>query len=186
MAIKPGIIRNAQDKVLVIKTKAGDEKAYARIYDRYYKDIYRFVFFKLNTVELAEDVAAEVFFKVWQYIYSGKKVKNLRALFYTTARNMVIDQYRKNKEILLNDFIEPRSEYVSDNPETRVIQKQELADLQHALSRLKEEHSEIVVLRHMHELSFNEIADITGKRANAVRVILHRAVKELKKDFPIN
>ena len=184
MVIMPqesSFLRKAKDAWLVLQTKAGKEESYGAIYDRYFRIIYQYIYFKVSSQENAEDLTADVFFKVWQFIRSGKSVKNLRSLLFTAARNAVIDYYRKSK---FDPFPKNAEELVEDT-QVNVFDEVEKSDdrelLSAALDTLSTEEREVVLLRYTHELSFKEIGAIVGKRSGAVRVSVHRARKKLKK-----
>ena len=88
-------MQSLKEKYLLFKAKSfNDAEAYGQIYDRYIERIYRFIFFKVSNQSDAEDIASETFLKVWQYIKEGQPVKNLNALLYSVARNLIIDYYR--------------------------------------------------------------------------------------------
>ena len=176
-----------KEKYLLFKAKNKDPEAYSQIYDYYVARIYRFVFFKINNQEDAQDITSEVFLKTWQYIIDGKEIKNLNALFYKIARNMVIDHYRKasQKEISLDelvggiDSIKPALDIKADNQQTteKIL---EMEKIQEKMGGLKDEYREVIVLRYVDDLSINEIAEIVEKKKGAVRVILYRALNALK------
>src|SRR3989338_38937 len=87
---------NIHDQYLLFRLKTkGDAQAFARLYDRYVVSIYRFVFFKLPSKELAEDVTSETFLRCWQFLQQNKNIVHFRAFLYRIARNLVIDTYRK-------------------------------------------------------------------------------------------
>ncbi|MFA6537252.1 MAG: sigma factor, partial [Patescibacteria group bacterium] len=73
-----------KEKYLIYKVRQSkDAEAYGKLYDYYVERIYRFIFFKVNNVETAEDLTSEVFLKTWEYINkTNKKISNLNALFY--------------------------------------------------------------------------------------------------------
>lgn len=176
-----------KEKYLLFKAKNKDPEAYSQIYDFYVARIYRFVFFKINNQEDAQDITSEVFLKTWQYVIDGKEIKNLNALFYKIARNMVIDHYRKasQKEISLDeltggiDSLKPALEIKADNQQL-VDNKMELEKIQDKLRGLKDEYREAIMLRYIDGLSIKEIAEIVDKKKGAVRVILYRALNALK------
>src|SRR5947207_925005 len=98
-----------------IRTKR-DPDAFARLYDRYVTSIYRFVLLKVPSKEIAEDLTSEAFLKCLQYLQTQPNVKNIRALLYRIARNLVVDYYRKTEqtptfslEFVTNDLSEPSS-----------------------------------------------------------------------------
>jgi len=155
-----------------------DAEAYGEIYDQYIAKIYRFIFFKVGRAEDAEDLASETFLKTWQYINEGKPVKNLNALLYSVARNLVIDHFRSKKtriEAVLDDEI---LENIGD--ENRLVKNleigQEMKNILLSLRSLKDEYREVIVMHYIDELQVGEIAEILGKTSGNVRVTLHRAL----------
>lgn len=172
-----------KEKYLLFRAKNRDTEAFAQVYDFYVDRIYRFVFYKINRPEEAQDITSEVFLKTWQYIIDGKEIKNLNAFFYKIARNLVIDHYRKasQKDISLteieNSEEHPRAE---KNEIEKVINKIQLDKVEEMLGQLKDEYREIIVLRHIEGMSIGEIAEIVEKKKGAVRVILYRALSALR------
>jgi len=173
-----------KEKYLLFRAKNKDPEAFAEVYDIYVDRIYRFVFFKVNRPEEAQDITSEVFLKTWQYIIDGKEIKNLNALFYKIARNLVIDHYRKasQKDISLEGLKASETELrdLTDNQINKIEVKLEIDKIEEKLMGLKDEYREIIILRYIEGLSINEIADIVEKRKGAVRVILYRALNTLK------
>lgn len=181
MPKKSTIFRRAQEVFLLIQTKSGTEEAFGKIYDQYFQDIYRFIYFKVETKEVAEDIAADVFFKVWQYIKRGKNARNIRALLYHTARNSVIDYHRTRHEQSQNGIKEEQLSTTGDAMEEQIMRAESIEKLHKGLQELKEEYREVILLRYIHELSHKEIGEIIEKKGGAVRVLLHRAIQELKR-----
>jgi RNA polymerase sigma-70 factor (ECF subfamily) len=174
-----------QEKYLIFRIKhRKDPDAYARLYDFYVERIFRFIRFKVRSVEEAEDICSEVFLKTWQYIRSaGKRVDNVNALLYRMARNAVIDAYRKKQrqDVQLSDA-ERFSEIMAERTlEEEVDRKIEVKNIENYLDRLKDEYREAIILRYIEDFSIGEIAEILQKTKSNVRVILHRAVERLRK-----
>lgn len=181
MAKQMTIVRKIQDKVLVTQSKAGKGLSYAKIFDKYYDDIYRFISFKISPPETAEDLAAEVFTRVWKYIHERQQtVDNCRALLYRVARNMIIDYYRKAPVKPLDDKVVDQLADKSPGIEEQTERKLQLELVQQALTHLPPEQQQLIVLRYMQELSFQEIAKITGIRKGTLRVVTHRALCKLR------
>ena len=175
------------EKYLLFKARNKDPEAYSKIYDLYVDKIYRFVFFKVNSKEDAQDLTSEVFLKTWQYIISGKDINNLNAYLYKVARNLVIDHYRKSvqKDVSL-DALDQSGENLQIDVKS-AIQSQEILEdkiqmekIQDKLQDLKNEYREIIILRYVDGLSITEIAEIVEKKKGAVRVILYRAINALR------
>ncbi len=182
--MKPNSI---QAKYLIFKARNKDPEAYSQVYDLYIDRIYRFVFFKINNQEEAQDITSEVFLKTWHYIIDGKEIRNLNALFYKIARNLVIDYYRKasQKDVSLEDLVNGGDSLLLDkepvqNSLDNLDNKIQLEKIQDKLLGLKEEYREVIILRFVEGLSINEIAEIVEKKNGAVRVILFRALNALR------
>ena len=176
-----------RDKYLVyqIQTKR-DQKAYGELYDTYVAGIYRFISFKVNSKEEAQDLTSEVFLKAWHYVLESRDIGSFSALLYRIARNLVIDFYRSRKHhVSLDDQIESDHEsfaHPTDSGEQiRMLDiKVEATKVVEAMKLMKEEYRDVLMLRYVEDLSISEIAEIVGKTQIHVRVTLHRAAKTLK------
>lgn len=170
-------------KFLLLKLKTKDPEVFGEFYDLYVKKIYRFIYFKVSSHEEAEDLTAETFLKIWQYIFTNKRIDNLNAFTYQVARNLVIDFYRARSQQRLIKDPEDILEKLVD-PEMRVDQKIELTsdfvELEKYLRQLKDEYREIIILKYIDELTVPEIAKILNKSRGNVRVLIHRALNALK------
>lgn len=173
------------EKILLyrLKTKS-DPESYAKLYDTYVEQIYRFVYFKVSSREEAEDLTSDVFLKAWHYVQEGRDIKNFKALLYKIARNCIIDLYRKKSakpESYLEDQMEKGFEAGDGGAwlkkETAVLDSEQIIK---ALKKLKQEYQEVITLRYVDELEVSEIAEIVGKGQVTVRVTLHRAITKLK------
>lgn len=172
------------DKRLLKQLKTKDPDVFGSFYDTYVERVYRFVYFKVSSHEEAEDITAETFLKVWQYLFENKKVEHLHAFVYQVARNLVVDFYRRKAQQRLFPMSETGDEVerlpdigptVADQLDTAASVDQ----LESALRQLKDEYREVIVLRYFNELEIGEVAAVLGKSRGAVRVLLHRALKTL-------
>lgn len=175
--------RKIEEKLLVYKVRTKqDPQAFGQLYDLYVEKIYRFVYFKINSKEEAEDIVSNVFLKIWSYLteYTEKEIESFSGLIYRVARNAVVDFYRQRAS-------RPESAW-EENPDLAVEEEgykdaevgQEMEQLMRLIKKLKQEYQEVLLLKYVDDLSNNEISDILGKSKISVRVTLHRAVKKLK------
>jgi RNA polymerase sigma-70 factor, ECF subfamily len=172
-----------QEKYLIFKAKNKDPDAYSKVYDLYVDRIYRFIYFKVSSQEDAQDLTSEVFLKTWQYIIDGKDIKNLNALFYKIARNIVIDHYRKaqRKDVALDEEIADQKEMsLAIDQVAKLDAKIKVEKVEAKLALLKDEFREVIILKYIEGLSIQEIAEIVAKKNGNVRVILYRAINALK------
>lgn len=172
-----------EKKILFLKVKNQDKEAYSQFYDLYINRIYRFVFFKVNNVHDAQDLTAETFLKLWQYIKEGKEIDNLNAFIYIVARNAVIDFYREKKKRQTESLEESDASELIDEGKNLLEEQiigSDLKEVLAGLESLKDEYREVIALRFLDELSISEIAEVLNKSKGAVRVLLHRALQALK------
>ena len=168
-----------KEKIAFLKLKSGDPEAFSFFYDQYVKQIYRFIILKVSDNQVAEDLTQDVFLKTWQHLVDQKNVSHFRAFVYRVARNVVIDYYRQTKRQTL-----PLEQVSDENLAIEGLAKLETSldaeNLLKYLHKLKAEYQEILMLRYVEDLTFEEIAEVLQKDKNNVRVILHRALNKLK------
>ncbi|MBI4359085.1 MAG: RNA polymerase sigma factor [Candidatus Nealsonbacteria bacterium] len=160
------------------------QKEFGKLYDQHIGKIYRFVFLRVNSTETAQDLTSETFVRAWDRFKAGGSepgVKNWAAFLYQIARNLVTDFYREKGKIQIVS-----ASYVADpNPaldlENQAFLNSDVERIKAALSKLGEEHQEVIIWRYLDGLSNKEIAEILGKPEGTVRVIVHRALEALRK-----
>lgn len=169
---------------------AHDEQAFAQIYDAYVQAIYRFVYVKINSKEQAEDITAEAFLRLWQALRKGEEVRHVRGMLYRIARNLIIDAYRQRgaapdfyRVTFSEDETSSLDESLSDRgKDSRAIEaRADLSLLLAQITQLKDDYQDVLTLRLLDDLSFQDIADILGKETGTVRVLFHRALKALER-----
>ncbi|RLC36907.1 hypothetical protein DRH27_04530 [Candidatus Falkowbacteria bacterium] len=173
------------EKVLYSKLKDKDKEAFIRAYDLYLDHIYRFIFFKVNQKEEAEDLTSHVFLKTWDYIQNNKlnDYKTLKSLLYKVARNVVIDHYRKTSQQANIHLDSPETIGAIDERQDIKSQLELTSDLESVMKKLMElkaEYREVIMLKYVNELTVAEIADILEKSRGNTRVLIFRALKALK------
>lgn len=173
---------NFKKAKFLAKINRGDENAFLEMHEFYAPKIFKHAYYRLNSKETAQDIAQEVFFKIWQYIADQEnKIDNLNAFIYKTANNLIIDYYRQaeRKNIALEEVAE-----IKLGPETSSINELEhnleLARIKKALLKLSPEYQQLIIWRYLDDLPISQIAEISHKSKNAVYVGLHRALKALK------
>lgn len=162
---------------------SNSRKKYSKIYDQYVKKIYRFIFLKVKSAEIAEDLCSEVFLRGWQAYKSQKEIENIQAFLYQIARNLLADHYRQaSKTQLVSAEYAPISDPDQDLEEKSFIQS-DLERVKAGLANIKEDYREVIVWYYLDELQVPEIAKMLQKSEPTVRVLLHRALKALKNEL---
>ena len=175
------------DNELVERVAKGSDASFAILHNRYRKKVLGYICMFIRRQDVAEDIAQDVFVKAYRslvegaYHDSGKFVPWLMRI----ARNMVIDYYRKDLPISIeeNSAIEVKLRGMStdDSPEKAIIRKQQDRCLRMLVDELPKEQREVVILRYYIGLSFKEIADFTDVSVNTALGRMRYAIINLKK-----
>lgn len=180
---------NVQQVVLpeyVRRAQAGDTEAFAKIYDMYFVQVYRYTAFRVPA-EIAEDLVADIFVKAWEKLSTYKQRKDVpfAAWLFRIARYTVIDSYRAHRGF------EEISEAVEDGDlfnraDTKVGRDEMLSIVNGAMQKLPDRYREVLLLSYMAELPYAEIGRVLKLREGAVRILKHRALKKLEEHLPEN
>ena len=170
----------AQDAV------AGSEAAYRELVTRYATPAVNFVHRFVRDRGLAEDLAQEGFLRVYQRLHTYDPERKFSSWFFQVLRNITIDYLRVNRvpTASLDELQEEGNRGAavdrdSVSPEQAAEQGELATAMAAALSRIRPEYRECVVLRYQEGLTHPEIAEILGLPAGTVKTYLHRARKEL-------
>ncbi len=155
---------------------------FGQIYNDYVDKIYRFIFIKVNSKEIAEDLTAETFVKAWGVFKKAKSkdsLQNPRAFCYKIARNLVIDHYRSKAS-----YVQVPLDFPVADPKIRIeeaaIINSDIEMVMKGMSTLKDDYQDVIIWRYLDELSITEIASLLDRSEEATRVMIHRAMASLK------
>ncbi len=167
---------------LVQKASKGDSVAFGQIYDMYFDKVYRFVYFRVNHREAAEDIVSDTFIRAWDKLSGISSPNAFSGWIFQIARNLVIDYYRSRKENVDLAILENILVY-----EDNIVDRANLSFQQKALlelvSRLTPQQQQVLKFKFFEDLNNPEIAVILNKTEGAIRVIQHRAIAELKRSL---
>lgn len=160
----------------------GKLELFEKAYRQFAPGIFRFIYFKVSDYELAKDLTADTFIRFWKQLINGTQIQNNKALLYFIAKGIIIDYYRKKKntKTVSLSTIDERLLGVIDSTEDNVSIKQEMEQVYIKLKEIKKEYQDVLLLHYVEDLKISEIAAVLNKKENAVRVLLHRALKTLK------
>lgn len=163
---------------LAIKAQSGDTEAFAQIFDILSDSIYRFLAFRVQNKEDAEDLTSQVFLEAWQGIkrYDGKRP--FKTWIFSIARYSLIDFYRGHKSTVNLDAVIdlPDKTDIEADVATATEMERVIAHLNH----LPELYQTILKLKFIDQLEYAEIATMTGKTENSIRVIVKRGLDKLR------
>ncbi|MFH1462612.1 MAG: RNA polymerase sigma factor [bacterium] len=155
-------------------------KEFSKIYDKHIDKIYRFIFLKVSSQDIAQDLCSETFLKGWEVFKSQKEIDNIQAFLYRIARNLVTDHYRQKGR---TQFISTENTPIIDpSPgiEEKVVFNSDLDQVKACLAGLKEDYQNVIIWHYLDDLPISEVAKMFDKSEQTTRVLLHRALKSLK------
>jgi len=175
-------ISKREQRELIRRAKECDPSAFARIYERYYQDIYNYIYYRVKgNIHLAEDLTSEVFLKALESIASFTfRGIPISAWLFRIARTMLAQYFRKETgavDLPLEEEVLPTEVGPSEIFERELTQQQ----LARALSNLTEEQQDVIILKFVDGLSNAEVAQILGKSEGAIKSLQHRALNTLNR-----
>lgn len=171
-------------QALVLKAQDGDTDAFARVYDHFFTQVYRYVRFRLPP-EIAEDITADIFVRVWEKLHRYRVQGSVPfgAWVFRIARHMVIDAYRSHRTVdeLPETLADPDHFNRADD---RVQREQLLHMVRSALDQLPRRYREVLLLTFVAELPYHEVARALRMTEGGVRILKMRALRTLEDLLP--
>src|SRR5437868_13152620 len=169
-------------RALVLQAKSGDSDAFGILYDRYLDLVYRYIYYRVGSHPLAEDLTSETFLRalrrISDFTWQGR---DFGAWLVTIARNLVTDHFKSGRyrlEVTTGDVLDVPMDG-AHIPENAVVTAIINDRVLRAVRDLNPEQQECVVLRFLHGLTLAETALIMGKKSGAIKALQFRAIKTL-------
>jgi RNA polymerase sigma-70 factor (ECF subfamily) len=176
------------DALLVSNYIAGNENALAILINRHQSKIYGFIYSKISDRDVADDIFQDTFIKVIKTLKSNSYNEEGKFLPWVMriSHNLIVDYYRKEKKMPMLRETEEFSIFsvISDNSETvegKIITELIEKDLQKLVTQLPDDQKEVLMMRIYQDLSFNEIAELTGVSINTALGRMRYAILNLRK-----
>ena len=171
---------------LVELARGGDCEAFGMLYDHYHLAVYRFVYYRVGSVTVAEDLTSETFFRALRSMGSFRwQGKDFGAWLMTIARNLTTDHFKAGRTRLeyATEDMSPHDE-PTEGPESSVLASLTNEALLSALTELPHEQQECLIMRFLQGLSIAETAQVLGRTEGAVKQLQLRGVRNLAKLLP--
>lgn len=177
-----------EDQELMLRVKAGDAEAFNRLMDKYQKTVVNLVFRFTSDREAAEDLAQEVFLRIYRaaprYEPRAKFFTYLYQVTLNLCRNAREKSQRRKAQSLDQNTDQDRPLDIPDpegGADIPLERKEIAAEVQAAIQELPAEQRELLVLQRFKDLGYEELAGVTGQTVSAVKAKLHRARQALKR-----
>ena len=167
----------------------GNNAAFDILLNRHKDRLFNYIYFIVRSKEVAEDIFQETFVKVITTLQQGRYTNDGKFSAWITriAHNLVIDQFRaeRSENIISNDESEidllNDAKLVEGNIENKLVNEQVLKDVRALVDELPDCQREVVFMRYYQDLSFKEIADITGVSINTALGRMRYAVLNMRR-----
>lgn len=174
------------DAELIAQAQAGDVEAFGEIYRRYSEAIYLFINSRVGSKRDAEDLTEIVFLQAFEALERyEERGAPFSAYLYRIARNQVIDHYRAEEPVEPLTDLDWR--YGQDPlAEKKVIDQEQAEKIKIALAKLPDHYQEVIRLRLLVGMPTKQVAEWMDREPSTIRVIQHRALNALRKQFGVS
>jgi RNA polymerase sigma-70 factor (ECF subfamily) len=171
------------DSELMSRVRDGEIERLSELFERHHRRLYHFFYRLAGETGAAEDLVQEVFVRLIKYRHTFRDDARFTPWMFAMARNAGVDHFRKRPKELpeLEDAAEPAAPF--EHPVELLEQRERSERLQAALGRLPEEKRELLLLARFGEMRYERIGELLGISVGAVKVRVHRALKELRKAY---
>ena len=177
------------DEELVVMYVNGNNEAFDELLTRHQHSLYSYILYTVRDNGLAEDIFQDTFMKAIITIQQGKYTESgkFKAWINRIARNLIIDYFRqkKSENTVSNDAYEVdlfnNPSLCEDTVETKMVRTQVLNDVRMLVDCLPDNQKEVVEMRYYKNLSFKEIAEVTGVSINTALGRMRYAILNMRK-----
>jgi len=174
-----------EEHLLMERVQQGDVAAFRKLYDRYKSRVMSYLNMMVRNRAVAEELAQEAFLRVYRARASYGREAKFSTWMWTIARNLAIDHLRKKTETLLDPHQQEGSHRIEEiesplsNAEVMLIRNSRQEQVEKCLSKLTHAQREVLTLRTLSELNYDEIAATMKTTLASVKSLIFRAKEAL-------
>jgi RNA polymerase sigma-70 factor (ECF subfamily) len=169
----------SSDEALLTRIARGDQLAMRSLFARHQTTVYRWILRLVGNEAMAEDLLSEVFLDVWRQAASFQGRSSVTTWLLAIARHKALSARRRRVDEPLDETVAAEIPDPADDPEIALEKKDQSGLLREALSKLSDEHRQIVDLVYYHGRSVKEAAEIVGVGEPTVKTRMFYARKKL-------
>lgn len=172
------------DAEIVARVLKGDKQAYALLVDAYKGPVFNLTYRMTGNQEDAEDLTQEIFIRAYQKLCQFDQNKKYFTWLYTIAINLIRNHLKKKSKEIKNHtkdrFYSESNNQGPDIKEVDLFSENIMKGLDEIMRKLSVQLRETIVLKFYQDLTFEEIANITGDSVSTVKMRLYRGLEKLK------
>ena len=167
------------DEIIMQRVKEGNLEEMSVLFERYHLRLYNFFLKMCMKKDISQDLTQNLFYRMIKYKHTYKNEYTVKSWIYQMARNLHTD-YRKQQQKTDDRFrkVETYTDDVVDIENN--FEEEDYIRLEKAIAQLNEEQKEIIVLSRFQGLKYEEISAIVNQSVPAIKVAMHRAIKQLR------
>jgi RNA polymerase sigma-70 factor (family 1) len=151
---------------------------FREIFDKHYDAVRNFLYYKLGDIDLAEDLAQEVFMKAWEK-RDTIVVDTAHHLLFTIANHLAINHFKSAKVRFEFKLKDQSTQINQESPEYEMEKEEFAKELQEAIASLPEKQRTVFLMNRIDELTYREIAQRLEISVKAVEKRMHEALEHL-------
>tara|TARA_B100000767_G_C19391026_1_gene379865 strand:+ start:53 stop:571 length:519 start_codon:yes stop_codon:yes gene_type:complete len=165
-------------------TSVCEAKVFEKLYQKYSKTLYSFIYYKCGDKAQAEDLVQETFVKMWQHC-ANVIFDKAKSFLYTVANNQFLNQVAHQK-VVLKHRCHLKSGANNESPDFVLEEKEFMLKLQTAISELTAAQREVFLLNRIDKKTYREISGMLGISVKAIEKRMHGALLRLRVDLNTN
>ena len=181
---------NSSDIALWNQLRLGDEEAFSSLFERYYSTLVNYGKTLMTGEDRVKDCVQDVFVDIWTYRYKLNEAIVVKAYLLSSVRKRIARLHHREHifsniknidslEFLFDFSIEDR--LIADETTAKKVEQ-----LNKSINQLSDRQKEAIYLRYHHGLTVDQVADVLNLNYQSTKNLLHRAILQLRKDFPIS
>lgn len=181
---------NSSDIALWNQLRLGDEEAFSSLFERYYSTLVNYGKTLMTGEDRVKDCVQDVFVDIWTYRYKLNEAIVVKAYLLSSVRKRITRLHHREHifsniknidslEFLFDFSIEDR--LIADETTAKKVEQ-----LNKSINQLSDRQKEAIYLRYHQGLTVDQVADVLNLNYQSTKNLLHRAILQLRKDFPIS
>ena len=166
------------DHEIMCAVRDGDVDRMGLLFEQHHRRLFNFFLLATGNRQVSEDLVQDVFFRMLKYRHTYREHGEFETWMYRIARNARVDYYRGKRQ---QESIDDHGDLADNGPDPyeAVAQDDDVSVLHKAMALLPEDKREVLVMSKFTEMKYEEMGTVLGCTVGAVKVRVHRAIRDL-------